>query len=127
MGSGVGDATATFYRIDEYAASPTADDIGSSGTILTDLAVDPLNDAFYGVSYTDLYSVNMNTGKATEIGVRHSGHEWEDLCRHRNVYAISGDRSDLYVNLRLGRQRPSSIRALVRLAIWLSNPMVSCT
>ena len=69
VGSGVGDATSHLYQIDDYAASPTAVDIGPSGTILTDLAVDPLNDAAYGVSFTDLYSVNLNTGKAAEIGI----------------------------------------------------------
>ena len=69
VGSGVGDGTSHLYQIDEYAASPTAVDIGSSGTILTDLAIDPLNDAAYAISLTDLYSVNLNTGEATEIGV----------------------------------------------------------
>ena len=105
VGSGVGDGTSHLYQIDDYAASPTAVDIGPSGTILTDLAVDPLNDAAYGISFTDLYSVNLNTGKAVEIGALGiSDTNALTFSATGTLYAMSADRSDLYtVNLTTGK------------------------
>ena len=68
VGSGIGDGTSHLYEIDDYATSPTAVDIGSTSVILPDIAIDPVNDAAYAISFTDLYSVNLDTGKATKIG-----------------------------------------------------------
>jgi hypothetical protein len=105
VGSGVGDGTSHLYQIDDYAASPTAVDIGKSGTILTDLAIDPLSDAAYGISYTDLYSVNLNTGKAAEIGaLGQSGMDALTFSATGTLYAMSTNSADLYtVNLTSGK------------------------
>ena len=67
---GDGDGNSHIYRIADYASTPAAVDIGASGTHLTDLAIDPLNDAAYGINggTSELYAINLNTGKATEVG-----------------------------------------------------------
>lgn len=41
--------------------------IGSTETVLTDLAFDPKNHVLYGISFTEFYSVNTTTGIATPI------------------------------------------------------------
>lgn len=58
------------YKVEDYASSPRAVNIGSSGFQLNDLAIDPLNDAAYAISLaaSSLYSVNLTTGQATRIG-----------------------------------------------------------
>jgi hypothetical protein len=42
--------------------------IGSAGTVLTDLAFDPINHVLYGVNFSIFWSVNTTTGVATAIG-----------------------------------------------------------
>ena len=104
-GSGVGDGTSQVYRIDDYASAPQAVDIGSSGALLWDLALDPLNDAAYAISPTDLYSVNLNTGHATEIGALGAqGMDALTFSPTGTLYAMSVDTTDLYtVNVATGR------------------------
>ena len=41
--------------------------IGNTGVFLTDIAFNPTG-SLYGISFTDLYSVNKNTGQTTLIG-----------------------------------------------------------
>ena len=42
--------------------------IGNEGVLLTDLAIDPVNHALYGISFTSLYRVSETTGHATFVG-----------------------------------------------------------
>lgn len=110
-GSGVGDGTSHLYTIDSYSTSPQAVDIGSSGEILTDLAVNPANDAAFAVGPTFLdldsvlYSINLQTGAATEIGLMGvSGMNALTFATDGTLYAMSSDTSELYsVNVTSGK------------------------
>ena len=105
-GSGVGDGTSQVYRIEGYASAPTAVDISSSGALLWDLAVNPLNDSAYAISPTDLYSLNLNTGHATEIGALGvPGMDSLTFSPTGTLYAMSVDTTDLYTrsNVATGR------------------------
>jgi hypothetical protein len=97
VGSGVGDGTSHLYQINDYAAAPKAVDIGSTGTVLTALAIDPQNDAAYGVGGGDLYSVNLTTGKAAAIGsLGATGMNALTFSPNGNLYAMGASTSDLY-------------------------------
>jgi hypothetical protein len=97
VGSGVGDGTSHLYQINDYAAAPKAVDIGSTGTVLTALAIDPQNDAAYGVGGGDLHSVNLTTGKAADIGsLGAPGMNALAFSPNGNLYAMGSTTSDLY-------------------------------
>ena len=49
-------------------ATGVATVIGSTGVALTDIAFAPTGE-LYGISFTDLYKINPNTGAAKLIGV----------------------------------------------------------
>jgi len=68
IGSGVGDGSSNLYRIDNYATSPTAVDLGETGHVLGDIAIDPTTNRFYGISNTQLFELNPNNAHATLIG-----------------------------------------------------------
>ncbi len=69
VGSGVGDRSSNLYRIDNYATSPAAVNIGETGHIMFDLAIDPTTDRFYAIDDSrQLFELNPLTGQATLIG-----------------------------------------------------------
>jgi hypothetical protein len=95
------------YKVEDYASSPRAVDVGSSGVHLNDLAIDPLNDAAYAISLaaSSLYSVNLNTGQATRIGALGApGMDALTFSSTGTLYAMSIDTTDLYtVNVATGQ------------------------
>ncbi len=105
VGSGVGDRSSQLYEIASYASAPRAVDIGNTGVLLSDLAINPKNDAAYAISFTNLYSINLSTGKATDIGPLYaSGMNALAFSRSGTLYAMSTYSSNLYtVNLSTGQ------------------------
>jgi WD40 repeat protein len=63
IGFGVSDR---LYRVDNYATSPTAFDMGTTGVRLTDLAITPSGSAF-AITTTGLFNVNLENGKVSLI------------------------------------------------------------
>jgi hypothetical protein len=61
----VDDANGNIGTVDVATGAATV--IGNSGVMLTDIAFDPTGNLF-GVSFTNLYSINKTTGVATDIG-----------------------------------------------------------
>ncbi len=104
IGSGVGNGSSVLYEIANYATAPTAVSIGDSGVLLTDLAIDPKNDAAYAISFKNLYSINLTSGAATEIGpLGASGMNALAFSSGGTLYAMSAETADLYtVNLNTG-------------------------
>jgi sugar lactone lactonase YvrE len=104
VGSGVGAGTSSLYKIAEYSTTPTAVEIGNTGVLLTDLAIDPRNDAAYAISFRNLYAINLTTGKATEIGpLGFPGMNALTFSPTGTLYAMSTYSPELYtVNLTTG-------------------------
>ncbi len=63
IGFGVSDR---LYRVDNYANTPTAVDLGRAGVRLTDLAITPSGKAF-AITTTELFKVDLETGKVSLI------------------------------------------------------------
>lgn len=54
------------YRVDNYATTPQAVDLGASGVRLTDIAITPAGTAF-GITETKLFKVNLENGKTSLV------------------------------------------------------------
>jgi hypothetical protein len=54
------------YRVDNYATTPTAVDLGASGAQLTDIAITPSGTG-YAITTTGLYTINLENGKTTLV------------------------------------------------------------
>ena len=67
VSTGIDNGSSNLYRIDDYTGSAVAVDIGETGVILTDLAIHPVQGA-YGISHDKLYTIDLTTGEATEVG-----------------------------------------------------------
>ncbi len=61
----VDDASGNIFTVDSSTGASTLK--GNAGVVLTDIAFAP-NGSLYGVSFSNLYSINKNTGAATNIG-----------------------------------------------------------
>jgi hypothetical protein len=69
VGNGVGDNSSNLYRIDNYATAPTATDIGETGRVLLDLAIDPTTGVAYAIDDgSSLYHVDLTNATTTLIG-----------------------------------------------------------
>jgi len=70
IGSGTGDGSSNFYRLENFAGSPAAFSIGESGVQLSDLAVDPTSGAIFAIRWDDgkLYELDPLTGAAVWRG-----------------------------------------------------------
>jgi hypothetical protein len=74
----------------------TATLIGNSGVILTDIAFDPSGN-LWGVSFTNLYSINKVTGLATNIGsLGYYGNNALVFSSTGTLYSASDTSTDLY-------------------------------
>ncbi len=62
----IDDANGTIGRVDVATGTPTL--VGSSGVALTDIGFDPSGN-LWGISFTNLYSINKATGAATNVGL----------------------------------------------------------
>lgn len=104
VGSAVGSASSSLYEIAGYYASPKVSTIGDSGALLADLAISPKTGAAYGISTTDLYEINLQSGNATEIGpLGSSGIDALAFSPSGTLYAMSSGSSDLYtINTKTG-------------------------
>jgi hypothetical protein len=105
VGSGVGDGSSNLYKIVNYASGPKAVNIGESGVLLTDLAINPKTGAAFAISFTDLYSINLTTGKVTDIGPLDApGMNALTFSSNGTLYAMSSDTTDLYtIDLKSGK------------------------
>jgi hypothetical protein len=54
VGSGVVGGSSSLYEIANYASTPTAIDVGNTSARLTDLAINPQNDAAYAIGFKNL-------------------------------------------------------------------------
>jgi hypothetical protein len=105
VGSGVGNGSSNLYKIANYASAPTAINIGKTGVLLSDIAIDPRNDAAYAISFKNLCAINLSTAKATEIGpLGFSGMNALAFSSSGTLYAMSTYSIDLYtINATTGR------------------------
>jgi outer membrane protein assembly factor BamB len=89
-------------------------DIGNMGVAMTDIAFAPDNQ-LYGISYSELYSINPNNGQATAIGPLGGGDYGMnalaiDAAGH--AYGYSNDTDRLYsINLNTGHARAESAQS----------------
>ena len=81
--------------------------IGSEGVKLTDIGFHP-DGQLYGVSYTDFYSVNRTTGKATLIGSLGISDATALVFDKQGVaFTAAGNSSELYtINIKTGHAAP---------------------
>src|SRR6185295_6445339 len=63
IGFGVSDR---LYRVDNFATTPKAVDLGTTGVRLTDIAITPSGSAF-AITTTELFKVNLENGKVSLI------------------------------------------------------------
>jgi hypothetical protein len=97
VGSGVGDGTSHLYQISDYATAPKAVDIGSTGTLLTAIAISQQGEAAYGVTGSELYSVNLTSGKASAIGsLGTTGINALAISASGTLYGMGSKTTDLY-------------------------------
>jgi hypothetical protein len=84
-------------------ATGTANVIGSMGTVMTDIAFDPLGN-LYGLSFTHLYSINKNTAAVSVIGAHGiSGGNALVFGNDGTLYGAGNTTTNLYkVNLATG-------------------------
>jgi hypothetical protein len=69
IGSGVGDRSSKFYRIDDYDTAPRAAFLGECGVTVFDIAYNPITRRFLTVDYSStLYQLNPATGSLSIIG-----------------------------------------------------------
>lgn len=71
VGSGVGDLSSNLFQITGYDTAPSAVDLGETGVVLSDVAVDPVTGKVYAIDLAGpntLYSVNSATAAVTAIG-----------------------------------------------------------
>jgi hypothetical protein len=108
VGSGVGNGSSSLYEIANYGSAPKAVDIGNTGVLLTDIAINPKTGAAYAISFSDLYSINLSTGKVTDIGsLGDYGMNALTFSSNGTLYAMSSDTSYLYtVNVNTGYATP---------------------
>jgi hypothetical protein len=66
-GNGTG-GTSELYQITNYATTPKAVNIGNTGILMTDLAINRSTRVFYAISSSYLYTLNALTGAATQVG-----------------------------------------------------------
>ncbi|MES2463472.1 MAG: hypothetical protein V4671_23105, partial [Armatimonadota bacterium] len=95
-------AQGTFYVVTQDERLGTVDvntgvysNIGSLGDQLTDIAV-AADGSLYGVSFTDLYSINATTGVATRIGSTGQRGINALVFQNNTLYAASNLNTGLY-------------------------------
>lgn len=64
--TGFGDRPGNFWAIDPMTAEATL--IGQMGVDIADLAWNPVDGRMYGTSSSTLYTIDLNTGQATQVG-----------------------------------------------------------
>ncbi len=61
--------SSNLYRIENHATSPEAVNIGDTGLLFWDLAIDPTTELAFGITPgSELYSIDLQTGAATLVG-----------------------------------------------------------
>ncbi len=81
IGNATGDGSSNLYRIDNYAVAPTAVNLGETGLIFLDIAIDPSDPTGYGVaSDGGFYRIDLTNGVPTLVSSSPGGNlnamEW---------------------------------------------------
>jgi hypothetical protein len=79
-------------------ATGVATKIGNAGVLLTDIAFDPSGN-LWGVSFTNLYSINKSTGTATNVGALGAGINGNNALVFSStgiLYSASSTNKNLY-------------------------------
>lgn len=68
IGNGVYDGSSNLYRIENYASSPTAVNIGETGAIIKDIAICPFSGRLFGIRGDQFVEIDRHSGATSSIG-----------------------------------------------------------